>query len=165
MLKQIHDELDAAVFEAYGWPGSLTDEEILERLVALNAERAAEESRGLVRWLRPEFQNPPTKKQKTFLPANDEEEPPATKGKRKGAKPEKPPTTKPAKKSPWPRSLPEQVQAVRQQLLTSPQPVTADELAKQFLRGNSDRIDEVLQSLVITGNARALDDGERYVAA
>ncbi|MEX1232312.1 MAG: hypothetical protein WEB58_18855 [Planctomycetaceae bacterium] len=43
VLKQIHDELAAAVFEAYGWRASLTDEEILERLVALNAERAAEE--------------------------------------------------------------------------------------------------------------------------
>ncbi|TWI07295.1 hypothetical protein [Aerolutibacter ruishenii] len=30
----------------------------IERLVARNAERAAEEARGLVRWLRPEFQNP-----------------------------------------------------------------------------------------------------------
>jgi len=58
VLKQIHDELDAAVFEAYGWPASLSDEEILERLVALNHERAEEEKRGLVRWLRPEFQNP-----------------------------------------------------------------------------------------------------------
>ena len=57
VLKQIHDELDAAVFDAYGWPVTLTDEEILERLVALNAERAAEEARGLIRWLRPDFQN------------------------------------------------------------------------------------------------------------
>ena len=44
VLKQIHDDLDAAVFEAYGWPGTLSDEEILERLVALNHERAAEEA-------------------------------------------------------------------------------------------------------------------------
>ena len=58
VLKQIHDELDAAVFDAYGWPHGLSDEEILERLVALNAERAAEERRGIIRWLRPEFQNP-----------------------------------------------------------------------------------------------------------
>ena len=36
------------------------DEAILERLVALNAERAAEEARGVVRWLRPEFQHPET---------------------------------------------------------------------------------------------------------
>ncbi len=63
VLKQIHDDLDAAVFAAYGWPTTLSDEQILERLVALNAERAAEEARGLIRWLRPEFQcqsSPPT---------------------------------------------------------------------------------------------------------
>jgi hypothetical protein len=58
VLRQLHDDLDAAVFDAYGWPTTLTDEEILEKLVALNAERAAEERTGLVRWLRPEFQNP-----------------------------------------------------------------------------------------------------------
>lgn len=63
VLKQIHDELDAAVFAAYGWPVTLSDEEILERLVALNHERAeGEEKRGIVRWLRPEFQNPQGKK-------------------------------------------------------------------------------------------------------
>ena len=57
VLKQIHDELDIAVFDAYGWPSDLTDERILERLVALNAERAEEEKRGHIRWLRPEYQN------------------------------------------------------------------------------------------------------------
>ncbi|MBZ0271392.1 class I SAM-dependent DNA methyltransferase, partial [bacterium] len=58
VLKQIHDELDDAVADAYGWPRDLSDEEILERLVALNGARAEEEKRGVVRWLRPEFQNP-----------------------------------------------------------------------------------------------------------
>ena len=67
VLRQLHDDLDAAVFDAYGWPApsiakhsgcALTDEEILERLVALNAERAAEEAQGLIRWLRPEYQAP-----------------------------------------------------------------------------------------------------------
>jgi hypothetical protein len=58
VLKQIHDDLDAAVFDAYGWPRDLTDEQILEKLVALNAERAEEERNGHVRWLRPDFQNP-----------------------------------------------------------------------------------------------------------
>lgn len=42
----------------YGWSPELSDEEILEKLVALNAERAAEEAQGLVRWLRPEYQAP-----------------------------------------------------------------------------------------------------------
>ncbi len=66
-LKQIHDELDTAVFEAYGWedlsnesgkPKAEVDELILERLVALNAQRAEEERNGLIRWLRPEYQAP-----------------------------------------------------------------------------------------------------------
>ncbi len=37
-----HRRLDHAVLDAYGWPQDLTDEQILERLLALNAERAAE---------------------------------------------------------------------------------------------------------------------------
>ena len=41
----IHDQIDAAAFEAYGWPADLCGEEILERLVALNHERAEEEAR------------------------------------------------------------------------------------------------------------------------
>jgi hypothetical protein len=86
VLRQIHDDLDAAVLDAYGWSDLLPllriahgnetpaegqsredakrafDEAILERLVALNAERAAEEARGIIRWLRPEFQNPELRK-------------------------------------------------------------------------------------------------------
>ncbi|MGH6823618.1 MAG: class I SAM-dependent DNA methyltransferase, partial [Methylocella sp.] len=56
ILKEHHEKLDALVGEAYGWPQNLSDDEILEKLVALNAERAAEEKRGLVRWLRPNYQ-------------------------------------------------------------------------------------------------------------
>ena len=46
VLKQIHDDLDASVFDAYGWPHDLNDDEILRRLVDLNRERAEEEKRG-----------------------------------------------------------------------------------------------------------------------
>jgi hypothetical protein len=56
ILKELHEKLDALVAEAYGWPENLSDDEILEKLVALNAGRAAEEKRGLVRWLRPDYQ-------------------------------------------------------------------------------------------------------------
>jgi hypothetical protein len=58
ILKELHDKLDALVFEAYGWPATLSDEDIITRLVALNKERAAEEKKGLVRWLRPDYQIP-----------------------------------------------------------------------------------------------------------
>ena len=80
VLKDIHDDIDRAVFEAYVWadlipalvgkPGATmpsphktpeqeeAEEELLTRLVALNQERAAEERRGIVRWLRPDYQIP-----------------------------------------------------------------------------------------------------------
>ncbi|TAD89786.1 MAG: class I SAM-dependent DNA methyltransferase, partial [Alphaproteobacteria bacterium] len=56
ILKELHDALDQAVADAYGWPVDLDEEELLYRIVALNKERVQEEARGLVRWLRPEFQ-------------------------------------------------------------------------------------------------------------
>lgn len=56
ILKELHEKLDALAAEAYGWPQNLSDDEILAKLVALNAERALEEKRGLVRWLREDFQ-------------------------------------------------------------------------------------------------------------
>jgi hypothetical protein len=40
-LDLAHRHLDEAVLDAYGWPHGLSDEEILERLLALNLERAA----------------------------------------------------------------------------------------------------------------------------
>jgi hypothetical protein len=40
-LVDAHRALDEAVFAAYGWPPTLTDAEVLERLLALNHERAA----------------------------------------------------------------------------------------------------------------------------
>lgn len=39
-LDLAHKRLDAAVFDAYGWPHDLTDDQVLERLLALNLERA-----------------------------------------------------------------------------------------------------------------------------
>ena len=39
-LDNAHAQLDAAVADAYGWPADLPDAEILERLLALNLERA-----------------------------------------------------------------------------------------------------------------------------
>jgi type II restriction/modification system DNA methylase subunit YeeA len=40
-LAEAHRKLDEAVFAAYGWPATLTDAELLERLLALNHQRAA----------------------------------------------------------------------------------------------------------------------------
>ena len=58
ILKELHEELDGAVAQAYGWPADLAAEEVLARLVSLNKQRAQEEARGLVQWLRPDYQIP-----------------------------------------------------------------------------------------------------------
>lgn len=58
IVDRLHQQLDAAVADAYGWPQDLPPSEIVARLVALNAERAAEEAAGTVRWLRPDYQIP-----------------------------------------------------------------------------------------------------------
>lgn len=42
-LTNAHRDLDAAVAAAYGWPADLADDQILERLFALNQERAAKQ--------------------------------------------------------------------------------------------------------------------------
>jgi hypothetical protein len=56
ILAELHADLDAAVAAAYGWPWPLPAPEIIARLVRLNAERAAEEAAGNIRWLRPDYQ-------------------------------------------------------------------------------------------------------------
>lgn len=151
VLKQVHDELDAAVLDSYGWPRNLSDEEILERLVALNAERAGEEAQGIVRWLRPEFQNPTGHRQatQTSLIDNPVEEAVA-------------PAQKKAK-LPWPKTLPERAQAVRSALSSQKIPLTSEQLAKLFLRANVEKVEELLVTLASLGQARELPDG-RFIA-
>jgi hypothetical protein len=162
VLKQIHDDLDAAVFDAYGWPRDLSDEAILERLVALNAERAAEEARGLVRWLRPEFQDPrgtsaaPVQAKLAIVEDEPEAVEVAPGGKGKGKAKET--------KVPWPKTLAEQVQAVRSALAARAVAVTPEGLAKTFLRAPKGRVAEVLETLEALGHARSLGDG-RYAKA
>lgn len=39
-LDLAHHRLDKAVFDAYGWPADLTDDQILERLLAMNLQKA-----------------------------------------------------------------------------------------------------------------------------
>jgi hypothetical protein len=45
-LDLAHKRLDATVAAAYGWPADLPDERILERLLALNLERDAQETKA-----------------------------------------------------------------------------------------------------------------------
>jgi hypothetical protein len=144
ILKQIHDDLDAAVFDAYGWPTTLTDEEILERLVALNHERAAEEKQGLVRWLRPEFQNPQGTKaatQVSFVEAGLET-----------AVPSKAAKAKKAAKLAWPKGLPARVVAARD-LLAEIGEASADDFPRRFKDVKAEQAEKLLESLAAVGVA------------
>jgi hypothetical protein len=144
-LKSLHDDLDAAVSAAYGWPASLTDAEILDRLVVLNKERAAEERRGVIHWLRPEYQDSAQSPLK-LTPAK-----PAKKAK---AAPEK---TK--GKAAWPKSLPERVQAVETALHVVAAPIAPEDLAKQFARAKPADVLEILKTLETLGRARRAGEG------
>ena len=151
ILKQIHDDLDAAVFDAYGWPRDLTDEQILERLVALNAERAEEERNGLVRWLRPEFQSPGGVREETqgSLPGTEV--------------PEEETAAVAPSVAAWPKKLPEQVAAVRDLLLAG-RAWSIDQVAKSFKGAKRRDVEGVLDSLVALGIAVAYEtpQGRRW---
>ena len=139
VLKQIHDDLDAAVLEAYGWPATLADEEILERLVALNAERAEEEKRGLIRWLRPEFQNPGGAKAATqeALPTTEDEDEELS--------------AKPASPLPWSKALPERIAAVRDLMARAPSARSLAAVAAAFAKAKPKDVEAVLDSLASLG--------------
>ena len=152
-LKQIHDEIDAAMFEAYGWPADLTDEEILERLVALNQTRAEEERQGKIRWLRPDFQAP--KQKAAGKPRQIEAELPAgTKEKKPAAKPSFPAT-----------DGAQQIRDVRAILAAADRPLSAADIASRFRKTKDveGRVGAVLDIFVDIGQARA-EDGRYYLA-
>jgi len=147
VLKQLHDDLDAAVFAAYHLPATLTDAEILEHLVALNAERAAEEKLGIIHWLRPEYQN----RDGASVPASRDlltKEAIAAMArpkKRTTARGDARPT---GRKAEWPKTLAERVQVVEAALHAFGAPGTPADLARQFKRANPAAVLEILQTLV-----------------
>jgi len=164
-LKHLHDELDAAVADAYGWPWPLADEEILERVVALNAARADEEAAGTIRWLRPEYQIPRFAKEKsaqTDLPLpGDAKAKPAKKPKagkpaaNVGSNPAA--AARPRRKLAWPKTLAERAKAVESALAAEAAPVTPAELATRFARAKPDDVAEILDTLRALGRARSGD--------
>ncbi|WP_370189941.1 class I SAM-dependent DNA methyltransferase [Qipengyuania sp.] len=169
VLKDIHDDIDREVFAAYGWedlgerlvgrPGATTpsphksedqeaaEEELLVRLVALNQERAAEEKRGLVRWLRPEYQKPRLAHKVKGQDDLDIELVEA------GVVEERP----------WPNEEREQFATMRDVLAEAEAPLPAEALAALFKGRNTpkrkQRIARVLEIMADMGGARRSEDG------
>ena len=146
VLRQIHDDLDAAVFDAYGWPHDLTDEQILDRLVALNAQRLDEERRGLVRWLRPEFQNPSGAKPESQLGLVEGEDAEAN-------------TAAASAKSAWPKKLPAQIATMRDLMMRSDASWTVEHAASSFKGARRTDVEAVLESLAALGVVLCYGDG------
>ncbi|WP_170162653.1 class I SAM-dependent DNA methyltransferase [Pacificibacter maritimus] len=145
ILRDLHDQIDAAVADAYGWPKDLSDEDILMRLVDLNKTRAAEEATGHIRWLRPEYQNPT------------------------GVQVEKGKTADmdlgvvaKVEKAPWPKGLPDQIAAVREALVDMGE-ASPEQIARCFSRARTTAVQPLLESLAALGQADKLDDG-KYAA-
>jgi len=147
ILRQLHDDLDKAVADAYGWPADLPDAEILERLVSLNAERAAEEARGFIRYLRPEYQNPGGTQQTSL-------DVPVTAPKTASQK---------ADRNEWPATLPERVQAIKRTLEAEAAPLRSEDIGKRFKGARKADVSAVLETLELLGLIRHMEDGQ-YIA-
>ena len=199
VLQSLHDELDAAVLMAYGWSDlgavpwsdeaarAAWTETLLERLVALNAKRAAEEAAGTVRWLRPEFQDPARRaaavaalapqpeqagiagvetKAEAEARADEAEAVEADTGAGSGgeAAPRTVATTAAtATTQPWPSTLPEQVRAVAQLLGASPAPLPLPAIEASF-KGKGPwkkGLPRILDTLEALGRARQEGGGWR----
>jgi len=148
VLRELHDELDAAVLAAYGLPAAASTDDILAHLVQLNTQRAHEEAQGRVRWLRPGFQNPQKSLSKQELVALDYPEQDG------GLTIEK--SLSKMEQRPWPTNLPEQVRAVAAVLAASPAPLPLAAIEAAF-RGRGPwkkGLPTLLQTLEALGRAR-----------
>ncbi len=151
VLRDMHDELDRLVAQAYGWPWPMEREEVLERLVALHDERVEEEKRGIVRWLRPEYQVP---RFGGGVPAAEE---PAL------GLPGEPATeaVKVVETKPWPPDAISQLGAIKAYVSTAP--ATPTEVRVAFAGAPATLVARYLDTLAMVGEVRTLADG-RYEA-
>jgi hypothetical protein len=151
VLKSLHDELDTAVLAAYGWADLVLPadtETLLQRLVALNAQRCSEEAAGTVRWLRPSFQR--SQGVQTALAADhtgadsteaDTDDTAAN------------PAPAAITQRPWPAGVPEQIKAVADVLSQARRSLDLEELASHFSgRGRwRERLPTLLDTLLALG--------------
>ena len=112
----------------------------MTQLLELNTVRAQEEKAGLVRYLRPEYQDPKAVQQ-TGL----------------GMAVEAPAVLEDVMLE-FPGKLSEQAQAVRQVLQASVRPLKTVEIAGRFKSVRKDRVEELLKLLVELGQAQQLGE-------
>ena len=148
ILRELHDQIDAAVARAYGWPEDLDDDAILNRLVTLNAERVSEERRGFIRWLRPDYQ---ISKIGPLAHRADRIQSISVRS--------------PAKQPRFPTEKKSQAGQVLLLLDRSRTPLTAVQIAAEFRDADHiiPDVDDVLRSLNRLGEVETFDDGLSYI--
>ncbi|KRE22080.1 restriction endonuclease subunit M [Bosea sp. Root483D1] len=150
ILNEHHETIDAAVAAAYGIPANAEEEAILAALVTLNSERAQQETRGEMRWLRPDYQRPRfgrkgvageqmTAAELLVMPA-------------------------PARKPSFPAHPVERVAAVLALLAVSAVPLDAETIALRFGQGLRIRaaVQGILISLARVGEVSTGDSGASF---
>lgn len=151
VLRELHDLIDRLTMDAYGWPHDLSGHQIVQRLVALNAERAREEADGRVRWLRPDYQKRRFGRAISSAKELDLVETVIAIDRGKPA---------------FPRDRHEQPLAIEAMLAASGEALDSRTLSRAFKGGGAriePRVEQVLVTLARYGHIHALPDG-RFVA-
>ncbi|MES0022322.1 class I SAM-dependent DNA methyltransferase [Mesorhizobium sp. M0077] len=151
ILRELHGRLDAAVLKSYGWQADVSVEKILDGLVRLNEVRAADERRGFIKWLRPEYQI-------------EKIGPLAHRGDRvQGILS----TKAKSRKTAFPAARLEQAQIVLDIMGRAKAPISAEEIAATFSSPEQTvtEVRDVLQSLARLGQAESHDNGSSFFRA
>jgi hypothetical protein len=144
VVLSLHQQLDAAVADAYGWPHDLPDSEILTRLVRLNHERAAEEAAGHIRYLRPSYQAPGQQQLGIDLPI--------TEIKTSASMTD-------ASQQEWPKELARQMQTVRDTVIQAGVPLSTKQVAAFFARTKPEKVQPLLDTLAALALLRQTTEG------
>jgi len=148
ILKDLHEQIDAAAIRAYGWSPNINEEEILECLVGLNAERIVEERRGFIRWLRPDYQ---IEKLGSLAHKADRIQTITVAAPKKSQRI-------------FPKEAKAQAGEIIKLLTHSRSPISAEQIASQFKNGAliAAEVEDVLKSLNRLGEAETFDNGRSY---
>ena len=157
-LRSIHDDIDLWTARAYGWiddhttladpvAAFLHDEQaILQRLVDLNAQRAADEKRGIIHYLRPEYQNPEGHTE--------------TQGELDTGKGSTPAVSSPTDLQRW-KDLrtAERPAALRRVIAASEVPLSVEGIAAHFKGANRKAVADLVEGLALLGVVEEVDGG------
>ena len=149
VVLSLHQQLDAAVAAAYGWPADLPDADLLARLVQLNHERRQQEAAGTVRYLRPAYQAPGQQQGALGLPQATSPTPLAAAE---------------AGLQPWPAELAQQMQAVRAVVQQAGQPLGAAQVAACFHGTAAKKVQPLLETLASLALLRFVEEENAYAA-